>query len=160
MRCPSCGVESPENVAFCARCGFNFHAIQYPGPSAPRERRQKTPDWVTVVIVLTVAVFAIAIISWAILQNNDSLLGLETGSLSVTITNHDFNDREISIYIDGKHSTDKLIPAGYQWTGLIEFSWSGADPIKEISVISGAGTESKQVQIVKDSIVSVSFELY
>lgn len=127
------------------------------GQSRTPPRRQSSDSFVPIVVILAVLVI-LGVIAAAILIGT-GVTNMKTGKISVTITNYDIEDRAVSIYIDGEHSTDEVIPAGFQWTGLVELRWRGADPIKEISVLSGAGTQTKQVQMIEGSIASVSFEL-
>ena len=115
-------------------------------------------DWFVPVVVILEVLVVLGLIAAAVLMDS-GIADVKTGKLSITIRNYDIEDRDISIYIDGEHSTDKIIPAGFEWTGLVELRWSGADSIKEISVLSGAGTQTKQVQMIEGSIASISFEL-
>jgi hypothetical protein len=85
---------------------------------------------------------------------------MRTGILSITVTNYDVDDREISIFIDDKFLRDEVIPGGYQWSGTIDLRWLPDDPVKQVSVFSAAGAQTKQVQMIEGSIASVSFELF
>jgi len=125
-----------------------------PGVSA----QQQPSTWLIPIVVILVILIILGLIA-ALTFVDMGITDMKTGKLSVTISNYDIEDRDVSIYVDGEHSTDEVVPAGFQWTGLIELRWTSADPIKEISVLSGAGTQTKQVQMVEGSIVSVSFDL-
>jgi len=125
-------------------------------PGVPTQRRSSS--WLVPIVVILVILIILGLIA-ALTLVDMGITDMKTGKLSITISNYDIEDRDVSIYVDGEHSTDEVVPAGFQWTGLVELRWTSADPIKEISVLSGAGTQTKQVQMIEGSIASVSFEL-
>ncbi len=65
MRCPVCGVPSPEDIRFCQRCGYRFPGLDV----APPPSGAKSDNLVVVVVLVVVAVVVIGVFALLFLKD-------------------------------------------------------------------------------------------
>ena len=123
------------------------------------KRMKKSPRWILkwtlVCVVVTTATLAFAIILMTLGQPNTG----STGTLTITVTNHNSSDRNVSINFFAKQWMTQFIAAGGQWSGSFQVNWTGQAPIIAVSAISEGWGDRQTVQMIEGTAVGVSFVL-
>jgi hypothetical protein len=117
---------------------------------------KKIPKWSLISAGITSAMLALVIILMTLNQPNTG----GSGTLTITVTNHDSSDTNVSLNFFAKQWITQFIAAGDQWSGSFQVNWTDEAPIIGVSATSDSGWhDRKTVQMIKGTVVGVSFVL-
>lgn len=162
-KCPYCRSPLVDEAGFCQTCGAQvgprvvYRQVAVPS-KVQTKRRTNEALVIALVVILVVLVAFIAILVNA--YSRPASLTVHACKLTVTVGNPSFyTDREYRLYLDDDLILEDMLEAGYVVTMTYNMTWLGSPPTHTVSVVWAGGTQTESVQMVENTVVSVSFTL-